>query len=563
MEAKAWTKVGEGDSPWLDGRQTWALVVMLVVALLVRVAWWLAYMSVIENEGAEYATLAINLARGVGYVGILGGEHTLFPPLYPGLIAVAFSALGVEPEAAGRAISLIAGVGLVAALYGITLEMFGRAAAYVAGAMAALHPMLVALSTVVYSESLALAFIAAGVYATIIVMKRRSARVAVCAGAAFGAAYLVRPEGLVFSFAAAGFVLLCGLGAPGWKARLAPPLAIIAAAAAFALPYVGYLSAKAGALHLEGKSHIINSINARLRAGMNFEEANRGLGPNMELEGVYLVPDQFELMRRSTTTSLDTVRALFHDPIGKIERLLRELRWSAALGFPLMGLLVGAGFVLSVWWKDRRAVGLLLLAVACVQVLMLLTLEFRFQRYTFPLLLMLFPWAAIGLVCIARIVARVVRSFASSVPAGVIGALPSGALMALMLREALGGTLALAELGDVDRQHLKTTGAWIRSQVGEGARVATYSSVIPYYARGTLHYLPYAPEELGLKYLRTIRPDFVVISSADLRRTPYNQAWFDDGIPDACAQPATEVRGADETVVKVWRWTCPAAGESG
>src|SRR5690606_41172624 len=102
----------------------------------------------------------------------------MFPPLYPGLIAVAFSALGVEPEAAGRAISLIAGVGLVAALYGITLEMFGRAAAYVAGAMAALHPMLVALSTVVYSESLALAFIAAGVYATIIVMKRRSARVA-------------------------------------------------------------------------------------------------------------------------------------------------------------------------------------------------------------------------------------------------------------------------------------------------------------------------------------------------------------------------------------------------
>ena len=101
---------------WL-GRH-WSFAAVIAVAAVVRIAWWATYVRGIENEGAEYARLAENLISGHGYVGIFGGPHVFFPPLFPWLIG--FVSLGVhDVETAARVVSLFAGCGIVALVWAI------------------------------------------------------------------------------------------------------------------------------------------------------------------------------------------------------------------------------------------------------------------------------------------------------------------------------------------------------------------------------------------------------------------------------------------------------------
>ena len=56
-------------------------------AFSLRVGWMLYNSQSMENEGAEYARIAQNLLQKQQYNGILGGPESIFPPLYPLLIA--------------------------------------------------------------------------------------------------------------------------------------------------------------------------------------------------------------------------------------------------------------------------------------------------------------------------------------------------------------------------------------------------------------------------------------------------------------------------------------------
>ena len=51
------------------------LALVLTIALACRVAWWVAHVSIIENEGTEYARIAENLVAGRGYIDLLGGRN--------------------------------------------------------------------------------------------------------------------------------------------------------------------------------------------------------------------------------------------------------------------------------------------------------------------------------------------------------------------------------------------------------------------------------------------------------------------------------------------------------
>ena len=125
---------------------------LLAAALVLRVSWWVGYVRAIENEGVEYVRLAANLFHGNGYVSIFGGTHTLFPPLYPLLIGLLTPLTG-SGEAAAPGV-LVAGVALVGIVCRLTERVFGGPAGVIAGVIAALHPLLIALSVSTYSESL-------------------------------------------------------------------------------------------------------------------------------------------------------------------------------------------------------------------------------------------------------------------------------------------------------------------------------------------------------------------------------------------------------------------------
>lgn len=104
-------------------------------------------------DGLEYAAAAINLDQGRGAVLHFGGHSypSRYPEGYPMLLAGAYPLLGHRVE--NLAIATIAmGVLAIVALYVVTLGLFGRLGAFVAGLLLATSPVFIANATVVLSD---------------------------------------------------------------------------------------------------------------------------------------------------------------------------------------------------------------------------------------------------------------------------------------------------------------------------------------------------------------------------------------------------------------------------
>lgn len=85
-----------------------------------------------------------------------------------------------------------------------------------------------------------------------------------------------------------------------------------------------------------------------------------------------------------------------------------------------------------------------------------------------------------------------------------------------------------------------------------------YGSAVPFYAGGTLSYLPYAAAEDALRYVHDKAPDFLVVQSGEIHQAPYFAAWLQDGIGDECAREAFTVGTQGTPRIRIWRWTCRA-----
>jgi 4-amino-4-deoxy-L-arabinose transferase-like glycosyltransferase len=228
-----------------DGRAR-PLAILLAIALVARVAWWVAWIRIIESDGVEYARLAQNLMSGRGMVGIFDGVNTAFPPFYPLLIGAGSMVVG-DGELAGRLISLMAGLGLVAVSYLLAREIFGQRTAILAGTLAALHPVLVALSVSVFSESLTMFLVLGGLYLIIGTIDQVRWRRTAGAGLAFGLACLTRPETIAFAAVAGGLVSVFSLRRRRrWGQAIWAGLLPVLIAAAIGAPYAVYLAGSRG-----------------------------------------------------------------------------------------------------------------------------------------------------------------------------------------------------------------------------------------------------------------------------------------------------------------------------
>src|SRR5215469_8542269 len=72
----------DAHSAWQKGDLV-LLTALTLLALFLRTTWAVTRNVVIENEGAEYTRIAVNLAAGKGYVGLNNSPQLVFPPLYP------------------------------------------------------------------------------------------------------------------------------------------------------------------------------------------------------------------------------------------------------------------------------------------------------------------------------------------------------------------------------------------------------------------------------------------------------------------------------------------------
>jgi len=254
-----------------------ALLVLAAVAMAVRIGWWMSTVSVIENEGAEYARLADNLFGDDHLFGVFG-DYSVHPPLYPATIRAA-SLLTGDTERAGRLVSLAAGTGLVLLLFLLTRQVFGQSAAWLAGLFAAVHPILVGMSVSVFSEMLAWCLLLLGAWLSLDAMRQAAWPRAALAGAVLGIGYWARPELLPFAVLIGG---ACGLWLLVHRHRWLPAiglgLAPVLAASLLAAPYIVYLSQYAGQFTWESKSAVNNILGKRMHDGMSYTEASHGLG---------------------------------------------------------------------------------------------------------------------------------------------------------------------------------------------------------------------------------------------------------------------------------------------
>jgi 4-amino-4-deoxy-L-arabinose transferase-like glycosyltransferase len=314
----------------------------------------------IDMDGSSYVRIAQNILAGHAALGMRGEPVVTFAPLYSWLIALV-AAFGINAETAALAIALVAGTAFVALVYVLAATIYHRTSALYAAAIAAVLPICVQVSTSALSEAPFGAAAVAGTIGFVRLLRTWSRRDALLCGAAFGIAYLFRPEGALFAASACIATMIVAMRR---RVSFAPVAVMVLTAAALCMPALAQRYAATGQIAIEGKSAINARIALGLRAGGSYisvangvDEAGRPVGP--EIDPRYYRPE-------APTLPLQTRAALAR---GAGLKHVRDVTW-AFLGREYgSGLLLGLailGLAAAPWSRSRLGSELALIAfLAC------------------------------------------------------------------------------------------------------------------------------------------------------------------------------------------------------
>lgn len=167
---------------------------------------WIAWVrtAAIFDDGPRFLAIARAIDAGAWSLGLRDAFHPLYPLATVGAhraLSLADSAVGWET--AGALVSVIASAAAVAFLFLFVREAFGRAPAWAAAVLLAVHARAIEYGSDVQSDGLYMCLLTAGIWAGWRAWRHRSRLAAAGAGLGSGLAYLTRPEGL-------GLVLVLG-----------------------------------------------------------------------------------------------------------------------------------------------------------------------------------------------------------------------------------------------------------------------------------------------------------------------------------------------------------------
>ncbi|HKQ59027.1 MAG TPA: glycosyltransferase family 39 protein [Candidatus Eisenbacteria bacterium] len=438
------------------GIPAWTMVAAITVAGAALRLWLAARNAGITMDSPLYVGMAESLA---------GGERMSGPAHhgYPALVALAGLLLPGR-ELPGRAVSIIAGIALIPLVYRLARQgATPRWAAWIAAALAALHPLLAVYSGPIMTETTFLALMLGG----ILLLERGRAPLA---GLVLGIAYAVRPEAMVVAFVAAVALLP---GPKGMRAalRFAGAFAIVAGC------YVGVLSWERGTFTLTPKTALVHPpTDTRAEAEWRVGDADR---PAVEPERS--LPERIRWAAPGTA-------ARYLPRLGlHLSRLVESWPW------PLLALSV-VGF----------AVRPGPLAAPLAQILLLPLLGVGANlRFTLLFLPSLAVFAGVGG---AWLVARADRA--------------RGVAIALVLAAALlgagwpwfgrPGSHAL-HFDDGPMAQMREAGAWLRRYGRPGATVMDRKAYVPFFAGMRHLQLPDDDYETIVRYAQASGADYLVL----------------------------------------------------
>jgi 4-amino-4-deoxy-L-arabinose transferase-like glycosyltransferase len=486
------------------------LTALTLLFLFLRITWAVTRNVVIENEGAEYTRIAVNLAAGNGYVGLMGGPHLVDSPLYPVLIRTGLF-FTYSPVASARAVSIAAGTLLVPLVFLIASTAYGRRPAWIAAAISGLHPFLIGFSASTYADCLYTTLLAGTVYFAILSLRLPPIRWFIALGSLLGLAYLTKGE--MIAEMAVLPVLISGVGA--WKHRLkyalSGALIVLACCALFASPYVVYLYRHAHHLRLEGVSEPTFVITARINAGMDPYRAANGLSDTGQEEGP-LLSTQHVFGRSAYPHTLREFARFF---LLAVSRNLRGLYEGLALyvWLPLL-ILCLFGLFRSAWSQERALVELVLLstfALACIPVLIAPYVTFRLVLPVMPFVVI---WAAKGIDELGDWVQHTVDNLTLVKRPGVYLCIATIVLLSaiiLILGEKNARHVDNFKEADATSIYLKETGLALAKRANGNVIVDT-GTVVAFYSGATWMGMPFGPTPVILRYFEQHHPDFIVIN---------------------------------------------------
>jgi hypothetical protein len=472
---------------------------LVVLAAVVRALRW-AQTAVMMNDGPEFLRLAQELAAGDWRTALSHPYH----PLYPLAIAAVHPLFG-DWERAGVAVSIAGGALAVGALFALLAEAFDRRLALVGAFLLAVHPSALELSDV-QSDALYLGLFLAAAACLYRAIARSESRVAFIAGLTAGVAYLARPEGLglvVVGVLLSSVELLRRHWRLSQALRVAAPLALGGALAI--APYVGYLSARAGGLVLTGKKSVtgvlgVAAVEAWLTTGSVEYRAPKPLDPLLAAHPELTPPPRGARPFRDKpapkgVSKYPAAAALL---LAELPKALRpEIVLLLAIGlFAARGRLSARGRFFTV------AVGLYLFVLFGLAA----NSGYVARRHVLPPVVLLFGYAALGVVTLADALARVTR-----LDARLRLALPLVAVAALGLGKSL-------RPDRVNALPERRAAEWVRAEAAPGSdeAVAAVKQRVGYYAGARFVDLRRAPHPaLFLAYLRRERARFVVVDGKE------------------------------------------------
>jgi 4-amino-4-deoxy-L-arabinose transferase-like glycosyltransferase len=183
----------------------------------------------------QYTQLAENIVAGHGFAWAAGQPTSIRPPLFPGLLAATWTALGTTNFQAIRVIQILLSLATAWLVFVVGRAAWNEPAAAIGAATYWLYPSLILYDSLILSETLFIFLLMAFVAATVQLVRVPRALTAIACGVALGLAALTRsvlwPLPLLLCPG-----LLFVLDVP-WLRRIALAAAVFAAYAAVVGPW--------------------------------------------------------------------------------------------------------------------------------------------------------------------------------------------------------------------------------------------------------------------------------------------------------------------------------------
>ena len=517
-------------------KKSFGIWIILAGALALRCFLAFGFRFAISFDEAHYVRLAAAFLQH-GPFALL---HPYWPPFFPLVIAV-FKLPAGNLETAGRLVNILAGCLTVALVYRMARELFSRREALISAAFTAFYPPVAFHSTNVMPESLFSLLALAGIVFGWKALRRKRLLSGLAAGLFWGAANLVRPEGIGFLLVFLVFTLLYliarGFKNGRWK-RLPAAVAAGLGFALIALPYWLYLHEVTGTWTLSTKG----SINQQLEASVVFQDAaNPDPFYHLTADNRHLPVDMayhFGTLRELSGLQARSGRVVAVTP-GRIARkYARNFYHTVKDAVPRLltlvpFVLVISGLTGSVYGRRRSGFFLFALANLAFFWFLVIPMFHLNERYFLPLLPVCLIWTGRGAVSLTRWASENLEAVFSRQPgqspwparfgtAGValfilgFGFLPEAARFAGMRADSADPW--------ADPIELKRAGEWIRSQSDHPAALMDMNKAVDFYAgqydirKGAS--FSYDPVDRNLLYARHRGAEYLVFSSRYLSWYP-------------------------------------------